>query len=531
MALAKRSLHLTPNADGSIDTRYPDGSKPFVQPSSLGIDTNNFNAANINLAGITQGQTVTINFRQYLTGTSAATATLSVNAISGNLNGWKIDSTGNSLTNVSATSGSGTLQVIANDNAGTIVSFPVEPWSIIAVSNTQKKKWRPGHAAGFGTIMSGTGIPQPVKAEMDAIKPYSLVLGYLPSCPWGWLEPTPGESDVTAQYPNGYATGAARIRQVYDYLAAMTPPRDTTIKLQLGAFTSTHPGTTDYGIVPQYIQTNSIYGTAGYRIKNADGTYTTTVVPGRYGYWGGNGNGNTYGACIHRPAIMARIIQMVKVFAGYFDNLPYFYGWSVDENSFIAGASSANACPDFSNNAADTQFKNYMSQLVGLWKTSHFLIENSYWNNATFNQQFTDYLMKAGCVQSNTDVMGLTYSNAHNGQPLTWGMAQYCGFTGGGTSPPFNYRDAGYPCMTEVQATDMGAYGQFAGGYTKEDILAELNQVLKASRVWWAVVNATEGSIPKLKPNSTWSAMGPFLNNPANALLNTTYPTISPGYT
>lgn len=526
MALAKRSLHLTPNQDSSIDTRYPDGSKPFVQPSSLGVNTNAFNAANINLSGLSQGQIVTYNYRQYLTGTSSNTATLSVNAISGNLNGWKIDSTGNSLTNVSATPGSGSLQVIANDNAGTIVSFPIEPWSIVAVSNTQKKIWRPGHAAGFATIMSGTGISAPVKAEMDAIKPYSNVLGYMASCPWGWMEPIPGETDVTAQYPNGYATGAARIRQVYDYLAAMTPARDTTIKFQLGGFTSTHPGINDFSIIPQYIQTNSIYGPAGYRVAG-----TTTTVSGRYGWWGGDGNGNTYAACFHRSAIMNRLILLAKAMSTYFDGLAFFYGWSLDENSFVGGASSANNCPDFSNSTADVQLKAYISQCVGSWKRAHFLIENSYWGNPTQNQSLTDYLMKAGAVQSNTDVMGLTYSNAHNGNPLSWGMAQYCGFSGGGTLPTFNYRDAGYPLMTEVQATDMGAYGQFAGGYTKEDILAELNQVLKATRAWWAVVNATEGSIPKLKPNSVWSFMGPFLNNPANALTNTTYPSNAPGYT
>ncbi len=526
MALALHSFHLTANADTSIDTRYPNGDKPFVQPSSLGIDTVAFQAAGINLFNRPQGTPVSVNYRTFLTGTSASTATLTVNAISGTLSGWAIDSSGNNLTNPATTVSSCSLQVVASDGVNT-ASFPIQPASIVAVQAGQKKKWNPGHRGDFNTVLFSGNTLSTIKSELDAIKPYPLVKGYQPNFTWASLEPVKGETDTSTLYPNGYATGATLIRSIYDYLAAMTPPRDIMVKLNVGAFTKTHPGATDYSIIPQYIQTDSTYGAAGYRV----GGVLTNVV-GQYGWWGGDGNGKTYAACIHRPAVMARIIKLVQTLGAYFDQLPYFYGWNFDENSFVLGTSSANGNPDYSNTLADTGFRNYVTSCQPIFVNSHFLFENSYAGTSQLSESFMDFQMQNGVVQSNTDTLGFTYSSAHSGAPYTWGMQSFVGLIPGGASgPATNYRDQGYPCMPEVQATDLGAYGQFGGGYSKEDILKELNQVLKASHAWWTVLTGAASSYGNIQPNSVWTAMGPFLNDPANALTNTAYPSIAKGYT
>jgi hypothetical protein len=529
MSLQLRSLHLLPNSDSSIDTRYPQGTKAGVHPSTLGLNTAAFNAASINLTNIPQGAAITYNFRQYLTGTSASTATLSVNAINGLLGGWAIDPTGNGITNNTSVAGSGTLQVIANDGAGTIVSFPLEPWSVIARGSTQLKKWHPGHWGGFNTVIFGgsNGIPAAVKSEINAVGQFASVLGYLACLSWSALEPIPGESDISATYPNGYATGAALVRSLYDYAAtSFSSPKNIIIKVTIGAFSLTHPGSSDSSVIPQYIQNSSTYGAAGYRVAGA-----VTNLPSQHGFWGGDGNGNTYAACIHRPAVMARIIKMTQIIGAYFDNLPFFYGWSFDENSFILGASSNNACPDYGLGAADTGFRNYCSQCAPVFKNSHFIFENSYQGTVQVTQVFMDFQMQNGVVQSNTDVLGYTYSASRTLAPYTWGMQAYCGFLlTGATGPATNYRDQGYPCMPEVQATDMGAYGQFGGGYAKEDILKELNVILKASHAFWSVLVGQTTSYGNIQPNSTWVAMGPFLNNPVNALVNTAYPSIAKGY-
>lgn len=527
MALAKRSLHLTPNPDLSVDSRYAPGDKPLVTPASLGIDLVAFTAANINLFGRPQGTAVSVNYRTYLTGTSASTATLTVNAVSGTLGAWGFDAADNNLTNPGTTTSNLTLQVSATDGV-TIVSFPIQPASIVSVSTGgQKKKWRPGHAGGFINVIRRGDTLARVKSEIDAMAPYANIQGYLGNFTWASLEPTPGESDTSATYPNGYATGAALIKSIYDYLAAMTPPRDLTVKLNVGSFTTTHPGATDYSIIPQYIQTDSTYGASGYRVAG-----TVTNVPAQHGWWGGDGNGNTYTACIHRSAVMNRLIKLVQTLGAYFDGLPYFYGWSFDENSFIIGGSSANSCPDFNSTAADTQLRNYVSQCIGTFPMSHFLFENSFAGTGQLSQAFMDFEVQNGVVQSNTDVLGFTYSTAHNGNPYSWGMQAYVGAVpSGATGTPTNYMAQGYPCMPEVQATDMGAFGQFGGGYTPQDILKELNVVLGASRVWWTILTGNASSYGAIKPGAVWSQLGPYLNDPANALTNTAYPSAVKGYT
>lgn len=143
MALAARSLHALPSLDGSVDNRYPLGDKPQVVPASLGINLSAFNAAAIDLTGRRQNTAVSINYRTFLTGSSASTAVISVFAISGSLGNWAIDSAGNSLTNSATQLGSGSLQVRAADGAGNVVTFPVQNWSFVAASQT--KKWTPGH--------------------------------------------------------------------------------------------------------------------------------------------------------------------------------------------------------------------------------------------------------------------------------------------------------------------------------------------------------------------------------------------------
>jgi len=134
MALAARSFHWVPNSDATLDGRWRRGNKPTVVASSLGIDLVAFNAANIVLTGLAPSAQ-SFNYRQYLTGTSSATATLSVNAASGSLGGWTIS--GSNLTNTGVV-GNGSLFVSADDGAGTVVNFPIQSWSIIAVSTGYK---------------------------------------------------------------------------------------------------------------------------------------------------------------------------------------------------------------------------------------------------------------------------------------------------------------------------------------------------------------------------------------------------------
>lgn len=149
MSLALRSLHDLPSLTGNIDRRYPLGDAPVVQPSTLGINLAAFNAANINLTNINAGGVgVDYNYRQFLTGTSAATAALSVNSASGVLGNWAIDGSGNGISNNLTVAGSGSLFVSAS-NGVTQVNFPVQPWSILSQSQQSAVKLPLGNGFWF----------------------------------------------------------------------------------------------------------------------------------------------------------------------------------------------------------------------------------------------------------------------------------------------------------------------------------------------------------------------------------------------
>lgn len=387
-------------------------------------------------------------------------------------------------------------------------------------------KFNPGHYGDFNSVVFGSGalpvtaIPTAVKNEMNLIAPYPRVLGYQASIALSALEPTKGETDVSALYPNGFASGAALLKLMHDYLAAMTPPRRLIAKVQLGGFTSTHPGATDYSVIPKYIQTDATYGASGYRVSGV-----VTNVPAQHGWWGGDGNGHTYALCFHRGVCADRVTKMMQIISGYANDWPYFEGWAYEENSFVIGASSTNACPDFSPTNFTTNAENCMAAAALACPNTSVCYENTYGYDVPRTQAVSAFMAANRVDFGCTDSLGLTYMNAHGGAPYTWGAAIYVGLVpSGGTGSGVNYKAQNYAYFPEVQGTDMGAYGQFAGGYTKEDILAGFNTVTKPKKAYWCILPPGGNYGAALKPGSTWDAMGPWLNDAANALVNTSTP-------
>ncbi len=127
---------------------------------------------------------------------------------------------------------------------------------------------------------------------------------------------------------------------------------------------------------------------------------------------------------------------------------------------------------------------------------------------------------------STTDVLGQTYVNSHSGNPYSWGAQTMCGkVPSGGTLAAVNYRDQGYMLSPQVQGPDMGAFGGIQGGFTPADILTDLNTTLKARKTFWIIMQPPASNWGStLKAGATWDQLGPFLNDPANALTNTSRP-------
>jgi len=200
MALALRSLHDLPSATGVIDRRYPLGDAPVISQSNLGIDKVAFKAAAYNLLQLASNQTFDFNYRQFLTGSSAATAVLSINAASGSLGNWRIDASGNGISIATgANGGSGSLFVSATNGVDT-VTFDVQVWSAVAVAQQGQIKLVVGN--GWWTdnqFWSGaTGAAAQEKSNFDNYFPLwsanPLSKYFYMSLTWGACEgPTRGD--------------------------------------------------------------------------------------------------------------------------------------------------------------------------------------------------------------------------------------------------------------------------------------------------------------------------------------------------
>ncbi len=371
-------------------------------------------------------------------------------------------------------------------------------------------KWNPGHYMDFNTYLNGTGNLSTIVAEMDGLNNFDRILGYQAAIYWGALETAQGD----------YSAGISLISSLLNTLKTKyNKPKRLAVIVAIGNPTKTNPNGS-FGVIPQYIQSApATYGSAGYRVG---GVLTNTSFGG---WWGGDGNGNTYGACIHRPAVADRIARVFEAILAAFDSEPYFEGIMLDENSFIWGASGSNGCPDFSTSA----FINGYNTIIGRAKVAgphtNVAYQNTFAGTPTPTQQIMDWIYQNKVMECPTDSGGAQYVQAHNNTPISWGMAAYRGVVASGSTwTPTDYAPL-TRAWAQVQGPDLGAYkGEPYHAKSAADMLTSLNLYSKVSHAFWCnLPNSTQAA------NAdgiviTWSTLAPFLNNPANALTNTAYP-------
>lgn len=240
MSNVTQSFHVIPNSDTSWDTRYEGGTKPASQSSILAVNTAAFLAANIILQS-NQGVPVAVNYRTFLTGTSAATATITVNAINSALGNWTFDGLDNSLTNTGLLAGSGSLQVVASDNAGNTVSFPIQLWSILAPIQQNAVKFHGGDFFTFDSFDVNANISR-MQAFHAAQKNNANVIGYKLYAKWSQLE---------GAVAGDYSPGQSVIAQVRAILSGSN--KRWMLALQDRTFGSTgSAGTFTGGVFPAY---------------------------------------------------------------------------------------------------------------------------------------------------------------------------------------------------------------------------------------------------------------------------------------
>lgn len=340
MGLALRSLHPRANLDLTWDTRYPNGDKPLVQPSSLGIDIASFNAAQISLFNRPQNTPIAFNYRQYLTGTSAATATLAVNAITGTLGNWAIDALGNSLVNSAVASGAGSLQVTASDGAGHTASFPIQSWSILAPIQLPNQKIK----SNFGLYIyldRNTNTAQKL-SRMSYFSTKQAVTGFQDVAFWPKYENPNTPGDYSGNWDSSGDSGFKYVDKMLAACAAMSPPRHWMMHLSTYGFAGSGlPTSFPSSYMPSYLS-NSAYGL---------NTASTNGIFG--GAWINCYNSGITVACHVRwwvQAVMDRLIALLQAYGARYDAHPLFEMCSVINESAVAiqsGYSDAAGVPQY----------------------------------------------------------------------------------------------------------------------------------------------------------------------------------------
>lgn len=317
MSVPDRSLHAQTNPDGTLDPRYPNGDKPLVAPASLGINTAAFNAAAIDLTNLPQNTSFSQNYRQFLTGTAASTATITVSAITGTLGNWAISV--DSLVNSTSAVGSGSLMVTADDGAGTVVSFPVQVWSILLpvqqhlINDIPGIWWIPTSIQGGSSPASDITSINQIKARTTNGVGWGLYKR------WAQLE-NPSLVGGNAQYDGSWDSRGDSGWAGIDKIMAADPTRSFALML----YHSTTSVTTSFpsGLAPAYLG-GSTYGVTSGAFFG--GCYSATSRGSLVRYW--------------NAAVMGRLSAMVQAYARHYANNPRFH--MIDPFSEISGVGFA----------------------------------------------------------------------------------------------------------------------------------------------------------------------------------------------
>lgn len=341
--------------------------------------------------------------------------------------------------------------------------------------------WHPGYLGNSDTVSTHGATLATVQGELDLVGNTNGVVGYVWWPTWGLLE--------SAQDVYDFTTADA----VYNRLttAYATPKRMWMIP-EVGYFTRTNPGTNDASILPLYLQQNvALYSQAGYRVAG-----TVTTVSGASGWYGGDGNGNTCAAQLHRPNVMARYIKLIQAIMNWGKNKPFFEGIVIGENSFWIGANSTNGGgAGYSDSAATTQqdLLNVAGNVAG--KTANpaklFVFENTFMQTVTPCQAYTTSLVQKHALPGQTDSRGLTFIHANSNILPTWGVSAYAGQQlSGSTATVTNWRDQGVRIFCEVQAPDLGAFGGVSGGqvpmtFTSTPAVGATSAVISSNGGYW----------------------------------------------
>jgi hypothetical protein len=125
--------YIVPNKDGSVDTRFKDGSKPISGTSLLTLDVTAFASLMNGFGNMNVGDTVTRDLASTISGPGVTKAVFSIISLSGDdaaASGWFFN--GTKLTATAAVAHNGLLDIAVTDETGQTYNFPSTQWNFQA---------------------------------------------------------------------------------------------------------------------------------------------------------------------------------------------------------------------------------------------------------------------------------------------------------------------------------------------------------------------------------------------------------------
>jgi hypothetical protein len=378
-------------------------------------------------------------------------------------------------------------------------------------------KWNPGHYLASGgvlnpgaTIANSSFLPW----ELDSLNNQNAFIGYRMFITWAALEPTQGNYDFS------------QINSVLTYLKTqLNVPKHLVLVVLPGSFTNVSPGSST---IPQYILSGSQYGPGGYRVGGK-------ITNSGYGWWGGDGNGNTSAACLYRPTVLARWLALQQALGKAYDSEPYFEAIMFQEDSWVEGAWGTNGAPDYpGGNTTLPMYENILTTTVAAFPHTTVIEENTWCcGTPSLTTQLEQFMVQNRVAPGTADTYGQTWISAHNGEVQNWGLNAYIGLI-----PSFNlqnvlvfsngtdYRPVIHSMM-DIEGPDLGVVQNMggtigSGGYTPQDICNALNQTYGSSHAFWTWL----GNSSSLPPSAQWNNLAQSVSN--CSLVNTSYPKAYP---
>ncbi len=370
----------------------------------------------------------------------------------------------------------------------------------VSVVTSGAIKWNPGHYMASDTVLYAGATIAKVQPEMDDLNNQDAMLGYRIWVTWGALEPTQDNYDFSV-----IDAILARLKTGYN------KPKRLVIGMWL--YGQSAIGSTDYRVVPQYIQQNAIYG--------------ASPVGGKFGWWGQSAGGAStgmYATALYYAPVMDRFIALVQALGHHLDGDPNVEALYIQEDSVIVQAASDYhpVDPHYSDSAWLTQIQRLLTAATSAFPHTNVVMANSWFKMPTSSVELQQWMAANRISAGSADTWGQSSLTSYGTSHLSDGIQTYLGVSQYGGNVDLRSKMS---AMVEVESPDLvgNFFRAYGGPWAPLDLINAFNQTYMASYVFWTHLVGTETVFGGTVPNAAkWPNLAAVCA--ANPLTNTAYP-------